>query len=376
MSPSRELSERTEATRGRMRRLDITTQLATLIPVGVLLLVVDARTWWEALVLVVGDVAAVVAVVRWAMGDLLRFAIPCLAVTGGVWALGTLTTDSSTAFYGFTIVGPLVVPQLKRLRIVAGLGLVAAVAGIGATRLLVSDEDPGKSLLGHVLIPGGVALLTLGFMFANQRFYTLLDELEEAREHEAELAVARERIRFASELHDIQGHTLHVVKLKVALAEKLVRADAGRAAEELREIHALVGDTIKQTKELAYAQRRLNLSVELENAKNLFEAAGIRVRADRPAEVDTRAGELLGQVLRETTTNILRHADATQVHITLSAAGITIVNDGVPHTPLPELRGLATLRQRVSDKGGELTVAQEDGRFRTAAEFPHLGENP
>jgi two-component system sensor histidine kinase DesK len=358
-----------------MRRLDITTQLATLLPVGILLVVVDSDTWWEAVVLVVGVGTAIVAVVRWSMGGLLRVAVPCLAVTAAVWLFGTLVADSGTAFYGLTIVGPLVVPQLPRHRIVAALGLVAYIAGVGAVRLLVSHEDTSGELLQFVLIPCGVAVLTLGFMFANQRFYDLLSELEEAREHEAELAVARERIRFASELHDIQGHTLHVVKLKVALAEKLVRSDADRAAGELREIHALVGDTIKQTKELAYAQRRLNLSVELENAKNLFEAAGIRVRADRPAEVDTRAGELLGQVLRETTTNILRHADATQVRITLSEAGITIVNDGVPDTPLPELRGLATLRQRVADNGGELTVAQEDGRFRTAAAFPHPREN-
>jgi two-component system sensor histidine kinase DesK len=132
-------------------------------------------------------------------------------------------------------------------------------------------------------------------------------------------------------------------------------------------VHALVADTIKQTKELAYAQRRINLSAELENAKNLFEAAGIRVRVDRQAEVDTGASELLGQVLRETTTNILRHAQARQVRITLARTGITIVNDGAAEDPLPELQGLATLSERVADDGGELTVNQKDGYFTTAA---------
>ncbi|WP_237330105.1 hypothetical protein [Streptomyces sp. BA2] len=50
--------------------------------------------------------------------------------------------------------------------------------------------------------------------------------------------------------------------------------------------------------------------------KNLFEAAGIRVRVNREADVDERVNGLLGQVLRETTTNILRHAAATRVRIT------------------------------------------------------------
>lgn len=140
--------------------------------------------------------------------------------------------------------------------------------------------------------------------------------------------------------------------------------------KELRETYVLVSDTIAQTKELAYAQRRLNLTAEIENAKNLFEAAGIRVRVTREAEVDARISELLGQVLRETTTNILRHAQATQVQITLSDSGITIVNDGASADTPPQLRGLSALRQRVAGDGGELIVEQHEGRFRTAATFP------
>jgi two-component system sensor histidine kinase DesK len=345
--------------RERLRKLNITTQLAVILPVGTVLVVVDSQTWWEAVILVAGVLASMVAIVRWAEDRLFHAAVPCLAVVAIVWLLGVLVSGSHTAFYGLTVVGPLIVPQLPRYRFAAAAGLTVYAAAVGALRLLVSDADD-------------VTVLVTGFMFANQAFYNNLAELEKAREREAELAVARERIRFASELHDIQGHTLHVVKLKTALAEKLVRVDADRAAEELREIHALVGDTIKQTKELAYAQRRLNLSAELENAKNLFEAAGIRVRVVREAEVDARASERLGQVLRETTTNILRHAAARQVLITLSEAGITIVNDGTQGDRLPELRGLATLRERVAADGGELTVAQEDGRFTTAAAFPGL----
>ena len=91
---------------------------------------------------------------------------------------------------------------------------------------------------------------------------------------------------------------------------------------------------------------------------------------DREADADPHAGELLGQVLRETTTNILRHAQARQVRITLSASGITIVNDGAHETGPPELSGLSTLRQRLADNGGELEVSRRDGRFRTTATFP------
>ena len=79
-------------------------------------------------------------------------------------------------------------------------------------------------------------------------------------------------MRLAGDLHDIQGDTLHVVKLKIALAQR-PHGDTKRVERELSEIYTLVGDTINQTKELAHAQRRLNLPAELVNAKNLFEAA-------------------------------------------------------------------------------------------------------
>ncbi|RKT85232.1 two-component system, NarL family, sensor histidine kinase DesK [Saccharopolyspora antimicrobica] len=363
-------------TRGQLRKTNLTMFLPLLAVVGAVTVAVDARNWWEAVVLAAGVVATLVAFVRWAADDLLPVAPATLAVTAAVWAFGALAGDGRMAFFGISFVGALVVPKLSRWRGWAAVALAGYVAAVGAARMLVSHQEVPEILIRYVLIPTGVTVVVVGFMFPNKRFYDIVAELEEAREREAELAVIRERVRFAGDLHDIQGHTLHVVKLKTALARKLVDSDAERAKQELREIHDLVSDTITQTKELAYAQRRLNLSAELENARNLFEAAGIDVRVDREADVDQRVGELLGQVLRETTTNILRHAQATQVRIALSASSISIVNDGAKRAPVPELRGLAALAQRVAANGGELSVDQHDGEFRTAAVFPNGAEAP
>ncbi|MEU1304521.1 sensor histidine kinase [Streptomyces shenzhenensis] len=367
------MSDTAEATRGRLRRLNLVMVLPPVAVGGVLTVALDAGSWWDAVVLGLGVAAALVAFVSWAAGGLARVAVPCLAVTAGVWLFGALVAGSGKAVFGLSIVGPLAVPRLRRHRGAAAVALVAYVAVVGATRFLMTDDDPRDVLIRYVIVPAGVTAIVTGLMFPNKRFYDVVHELEESRRREAELAVVRERMRFASDLHDIQGHTLHVVKLKVALAQKLVHRDPGRAEQELHEIHSLVGDTIAQTKELVYAQRRLNLPAELENAKNLFEAAGIEVHIRSTADTDSRTGELLGQVLRETTTNILRHAQARDVQITLSESGITITNDGAPDKPLPELSGLAVLEQRVAANGGRLTVDQKDGRFLTAAVFPPPG---
>ncbi len=360
----------TEPARGKLRKLNLTMFFPLFTVGGVIVVASDARTWWHVVVLSLSVLAAMVAFVRWTSGELMRVAIPCLVVTAAVWPFSVLLIGGGSAFFGILLVGSFVVPQLPRHRVAAAIALVVYIAAVGASRLLVSHEDMSEELIRFVFVPAAVTAIVLGLMFPNKRFYDVVHELEESREREAELAVIRERVRFASDLHDIQGHTLHVVKLKTALATKLVDIDAERAKQELREIHALVSDTITQTKELAYAQRRLNLSAELENARNLFEAAGIRVRINREGDVDPEAGRLLGQVLRETTTNILRHAQATRVRITLTEWSIGIVNDGAQRAPLPELRGLAALGQRVVAEGGELTVEQEDGQFVTAASFP------
>ncbi|MBT3150033.1 sensor histidine kinase [Streptomyces sp. CHD11] len=357
-------------TRERLRRLNASAMAVVTLAVGTLVVAVDARTWLDAVVLSTGVIAAFVASIRWTAVGIPRVVLPCLIVTAAVWIVGSLALDAHAAFYGISVVGSLYAPKLPRHRVLAAIGLAAFVALVGAAGLLVAPDDTTNVLLLYVLVPAGVTVVVTGTMFAGQVFYDLVEELEDSREREAELAVVKERMRFASDLHDIQGHTLHVVKLKITLAERLLGTDIGRAGVELREVHALVGDTITQTKDLAYGQRRLNLYAELENAKNLFEAAGIYVRVERETEVAARVGELLGQVLRETTTNILRHAQATYVKITLSKSGIAVLNDGVGPAPLSGLSGLSTLRERVADNGGELIVEKGDGRFLTRAQFP------
>ncbi|QBI56250.1 sensor histidine kinase [Streptomonospora litoralis] len=366
------MSEQAQATQGRLRALNLNIVAASLSAVGALLVAIDATTWQEAAVLAVGLAAAVLAVSRGTADRIPRVALPCLIVTAAVWVVGVLVTDSGTASYGFAAAGSVVAYRLTRHRGAAVAGMAAFAAAVVAARLVATTGDVLDVLLRYVLVSAAVALVAVVLTTLNHVIVGLTAQLEQSRQREAELAVVRERMRFASDLHDIQGHTLHVVKLKTALARKLLGSDAERAEEELREVYDLVGDTITRTRELAYAQRRLNLSAELANAKNLLEAAGIGVRVDRDAEADPRVDEQLGQVLRESTTNILRHAQAEQVHITLTEAGITIANDGAQEGPLPELRGLATLKERITGSGGEMTVDQRNGRFRTVVAFPRI----
>jgi two-component system sensor histidine kinase DesK len=78
---------------------------------------------------------------------------------------------------------------------------------------------------------------------------------------------------------------------------------------------------------------------------------------------------LLAQVLREATTNLLRHAHPRTVCITASATRVEITNDGLitDAGPEPELRGLARLQHRLDAVGGGLHVTTTPATFTVIA---------
>jgi two-component system sensor histidine kinase DesK len=84
-----------------------------------------------------GVAATVVAFVRWAAGDVLRVALPCVAVTAAVWPFSVLVADGGAGFVGICCVGAFAIPQLSRHRRVAVVALPVYVAAVGATRLLM-----------------------------------------------------------------------------------------------------------------------------------------------------------------------------------------------------------------------------------------------
>ncbi|GMA37242.1 hypothetical protein [Demequina litorisediminis] len=108
--------------------------------------------------------------------------------------------------------------------------------------------------------------------------------------------------------------------------------------------------------------RRLSLTSELANATALLTAAGMRVDVGNTHPDDAAEDEALALVLREATTNILRHPRATEVSIVLTPSSLTISNDGAAHEARP-LRGLAALRERVTHAGGDLDIRHEGETF-------------
>src|SRR5690606_16835418 len=146
-------------------------------------------------------------------------------------------------------------------------------------------------------------------------------ELDEARETRARLAVAEERLRFGRDLHDVIGRNLAVMALKSELAVQLARRERPEAVEQMIEVQRIAQESQREIRDVVRGYREADLEAELAGARGVLAAAGIDCEVTgRPAGLPPRVQSALGWVVREATTNVLRHGDATWCAVTVRTA--------------------------------------------------------
>ncbi|MGW7068050.1 sensor histidine kinase [Streptomyces sp. NPDC054855] len=256
---------------------------------------------------------------------------------------------------------------LIRLALIAVAAVAAsAAAGVHDGRLL------GQAL---VIVLGG--LISLVSSRCGAWTLAVMWEADRAREVEARLAVAEERLRFGRDLHDVMGRNLAVIALKSELAVQLSKRGRPEAVDQMVEVQRIAQESQREVREVVRGYREADLAVELAGAQGVLEAAGIDCRVSgSSAGLSVSVQSALGWVVREATTNVLRHGDAQRCDITLTITdertSLVVENDGVPEAA-PDGRkgsGLAGLRERLAAVGGTLDFASGDGCFRLAAQVP------
>jgi two-component system, NarL family, sensor histidine kinase DesK len=224
----------------------------------------------------------------------------------------------------------------------------------------------------------GFVVLLAGL--ANAAFTALLDtiaELRRTRQELARVAVAEERERFSRDLHDLLGHTLSVMVVKAEAVRRLAARDPEAAAAHAADIEQVGRRALVDVRQAVDAMRAPSLDEELDGAVHALDSAGIATTVDRAAEVPIgRADEVLAWVVREGTTNVLRHSGASscRIQVTDQEGGIALVisDDGIggPQAPGPRPGGLDGLRDRLVAVGGELSWEPVTGGFRLVATIP------
>ncbi|GHA64782.1 histidine kinase [Streptomyces tendae] len=271
---------------------------------------------------------------------------------------------------------------------------VVGAFAVGAGLLTFPLEMP---LLASVVL-AGLVMVTGGFLAVTSIFSLWLLNavyaLDDAKETRVRLAVAEERLRFGRDLHDVMGRNLAVIALKSELAVQLSRRGRPEAVEQMIEVQRIAQESQREVRDVVRGYREAALEVELAGARGVLSAAGIVSEvtgetAGLPAEVQSA----LGWVVREATTNVLRHGDAKKVAVTVRMSEgrvvLTVENDGVAETTEDGLpggpggpgrsagtggtggSGLSGLRERLSAVDGTLEAGPVGrGVFRLTAEVP------
>lgn len=183
---------------------------------------------------------------------------------------------------------------------------------------------------------------------------------------------AAERRAIARDLHDSLGQSLTVVRLRLQLLQSLPAV----APEQVQALLALVDDALGQVRavlrqlapplltELGLVGALLRLAADLQEQSGLIIA--IAVQGEPPADPGAEAAAY--RIVQEALTNVVRHARATSVAVTIDTTGAALVlsiqDDGGGFDPQvrPSGLGLAGMHERAELLGGALTVASAVGQ--------------
>ncbi len=295
----------------------------------------------------------------------------------GLWAPGAALIAAVPLVTAGTLVAALL-PKGARIAVTLVVLVAAAVHVVLGSWLAVPAElDAG----GPVWIIGFYSAALPIMVFSSIWWWEIVVALDRHRRAAGELAVAEERLRFAADLHDIQGHHLQVIALKAELAERLLERDLSAAREQLHETRLIAKQALEETRSLVAGYRGVDLDAELENAREVLELTGAECELDVDAlPSDPEVRRVLALAVREATTNILRHSSATRAAIRISTdpdgVALVIVNDAPNEREVRDSAssGLAGLRERVAAVGGTLDDSLHEGEFRLEVRVPTAAE--
>ena len=176
-------------------------------------------------------------------------------------------------------------------------------------------------------------------------------------------AAEAERKRIMMDLHDTLGAKLL----------SLTHRTTGAAATEAREALQILRETVR----LSTQSRPMELSALIADLRaetcQRAEAAGVKLHwppwlAHQERYIDPVHALALSNMLRETVTNALKHANPKHLYIDIEGGGkllqITVRNDGAISNPTDWSPGfgLSNIRSRLETLGGELEMGMDDGQ--------------
>lgn len=178
------------------------------------------------------------------------------------------------------------------------------------------------------------------------------------------LAATAERERIGRDLHDLLGHTLSLITLKLELSRKLADRDPAGSRREVAEAETIARQALAEVRSAVTGIRASDLAAELASARLLLEYQHVHLHYAPPPPMPVAIERALSLVLREAVTNVARHAQARQAWITFEQDGRSLLmqirDDGRGGVHV-DGNGLTGMRERVTALRGTLAMQSAKG---------------
>ena len=290
---------------------------------------------------------------------------PLSVVVVAVIALGLPLVAGPAWFGGTVFLAALLGLSLPARSALAGIAVTTGLAT--AQALLTEVGSPQAVSIPLVTAVAGIVVVAV------VRQATLSRELAASRRSAERHAADAERLRLARELHDSVKQHAFVAALELASARSRLGPDehldaaAEAVATVARQLGAVIEHVRPPQRELVPALRE--------------HLAGWSQRTGVAADLTVHAGtplpaEPLLLVAIEALTNVVRHAGAHRVAITLNGTGreaaLEITDDGYGFDPArtPPGQGLRGMRERLAERGGTLDVRSGREGTTVTARYP------
>ena len=330
-----------------------------------------------------GDEAPLVLVVE-DNADMNRFVCDALVGTFRVRAAfdGREGFDMARSLRPDLVVCDFMMPEMSGAELVRA---VRAEPRIDTTPILILTARNDPSARIAVLREGANDYLLKPFF--QTELWTRVDNLVRIKRSEEglrALEMANERDRIARDLHDLVIQRVFGVGMRLNSLLPSVPAEvADKLHDVVAELDNVINDIrttifdLQASESLADGLRQSVLRLAADAGERLGFQPHVRFHGPVDTVVDRGAGEQMLAVLRESLSNVIRHAGAHAVHIDVVAtAGVdlalAVADDGIGLGPAEARRagfGLTNMGVRAATLGGECEVRASDGGVGTVVEW-------
>lgn len=180
------------------------------------------------------------------------------------------------------------------------------------------------------------------------------------------LLAENERNRIGQDLHDTLGHVFAMLSVKSELALTLLDNGAEeQARKELAELHAITKSSMQEVRTIVQNLKEQKLADELQLIEHILSLAGVRLRVtgqESLADLTSAQEGMLAMILRELSTNLLKHSGAKQCQISFDRReGRLLVDFEDDGRGFASLTGqeLHSIKERLLRQKGQVTILSQ-----------------